>query len=237
MPIDPTTVLYSPDDSAFHDQTYVPTDATRSFSARYNVPIQAALDNAAWLRARMVDPLPVPLFGAQQTDYASASSLIIPAPHRFAPWPAAPSDPPATIFERAGWLQFDASESGGLWWYIPIRMPTNITMVAASLNGSDGPGTNPGFPGAAERPKMRLYRQPVDGSARELLLTLSDETSSQGQYETHHTIPLNPAILFDPVLALSAGEYLIIEFAGHKGLNVDDNTLKLYGIKISTELA
>lgn len=234
MPVDSSTVLYTPTET-FHDEVYVPTDNTRSFSARYNVPVQAALDNAAWLKARVLDPPLAPLFGAQQADYATAAAG---SPHvpRFIPWPGPlVTSPPPADFGRAGWLQSDVTDGGGLWWFVPIRFALKITMVAASIMGDDGPGINPGFPVAPDRPLLRLYKQPIDGSDIDLKLTLADETSSQGEYEAHHTIPLDPGTPFVTPLSFSAGEYLLIQFVGHKGASVAPKTLKLYGIKIYWE--
>lgn len=224
MPADSSTVLYTPTET-YHDEVYVPTDNTRSFSARYNVPIQAALDNAEWLRARLLDPALVPLFGAQQSS--------LPGVPRFTAWPVSPADP---TYERGGWHQTDVTGPGGLTWYVPVSPAVVVVMVAASINGDDGSGANPGFPAAADRPVMKLYRQPTDGSDAVLLKTLADESADKTEYETHHTLPQNPAILFDPPLAFAAGEYLIIHFAGHKGANVAANTLKLYGISIAFAL-
>jgi hypothetical protein len=216
---------YAGDPTKWPETFRLISNATRGFADRITAALEALGDRTAFNRARLLtDPLPVSLFGAQQASLAGVP--------RFTPWPISPPDP---TYERGGWHQTDVLGGGGLWWWIPIRFGVNVTMIAASLRGDDGTGSNPGFPAAPDRPLMRIYRQPTGGGDAEFLLLLADETTSQAQYEAHHTIPLDPGIPFEPPLELASGEYLIIEFVGHKGANVGANTLKLYGIEITTE--
>jgi hypothetical protein len=225
MSVDPTTVPIAGDPNLWPEESYLPTVATEVTPTTNNTPVTALYHRTAWQRARLLDSVLVPLFGCQQSS--------LPGVPRFTAWPVSPADP---TYERGGWHQTDVTGAGGLTWYVSISPAVVVTMVAASIDGSDGSGANPGFPAAPDRPVMKLYRQPTDGSDAELLLTLADETASKAEYESHHTLPHNPAILFNPPLAFAAGEYLVIHFAGHKGANVVANTLKLYGIEITTAL-
>lgn len=227
MAIDSTTTPYSGDPDSYPEVSYLPTDATEGKAQTFNTPYQALFDRTAWLRDRLLlDPPLVPLFSGQQAPTALTSAPLF-TPHRI--------DPAGADTKRGGWLQtLIQADGGGIWWHIPISPAVVVTMVAASINGDDGPGTNPGLPSAAQRPFMKLYRQPIDGSDASLLLTLADESAAA--YESHHTIPQNPGILFDPPLSFAADEYLSIHFAGHYGANVAANTLKLYGIQITTAL-
>lgn len=230
MPSDPSMTDYAGDPTKWPETFRLISNATRGFADRITAAMEALGDRTAYSRARLLtDPLPVPLNGAQQTDYTPVTG---PLPRRFIHWPIRPTIP---LFERGGWVQSDTTDGGGLWWWIPIRFGIKITNIVASLRGDDGPGTNPGFPDAADRPLMRIYRQPTGGADAVELLTLADETGDKTEYEAHHTIPLDPGTPFLDPLEFAAGEYLIIEFVGHKGANVAANTLKLYGIEITTE--
>jgi hypothetical protein len=237
MPTDPSMTDYAGDPDEFPETFRLITGATRGYADRLTAALEALANRTAYNRARIFDPPLVPLFGAQQTNYAtvagSGPGAVVP---RFSPWPVSFTTPAPADFGRGGWVQSDVTDEGGLWWWVPIPNDVRITMVAASIRGDDGPGTNPGFPDAADRPKLRLYRQALDGSDVEPLLALGDETASQVEYEAHHTIPLDPGTPFLTPLELS-GEYLVIEFVGHKGANVAPNTLKLYGIEITAEPA
>lgn len=232
MTVDPTTTPYSGDPDAFAETSYLPTDATEGKAQTFNTPYQALFDRTAWLRKRALE-LQVSLFAAQQVDFANASLAPPQFVQRFKPWPLSP---PVATFTRGGWLQTDTIDGGGLWWHIPIRSDVKITMIAASIRGSDGPGVNPGFPSASDRPFMRFYKQPVAGGEATPLLTVADETGSKAEYEDHHTIPLDPSVPFVTPFEFLAGETLVIEFVGHKGANVGDNTLKLYSVDITPDM-
>lgn len=227
MTIDPSMTDYAGLDS-FAETFRIPSDLTRGFSDRINAALKALADRTVFNRQRaLADPLLVPLFGAQQSKLSAG--LV----ERFEPWATEPDPQALSYNQRAGWLQTDITDGGGLWWFVPISSATEVTMVAASIDGSDGPGSNPGFPAAPDRPVMRIYRQPVGGGAAVRLITLADESADQTEYQQHHTLPQDPGIEFSPALQFAAGEYMLIEFVGHKGANVAPGTLKLYGIEIS----
>lgn len=217
------------DPNQFNETFPIPDGNSLALPSEFNPAYQALANRTQWLRARLLDPPLVPLFGAQQSTLGAG--LV----ERFSPWATGPV-PGFSYNERAGWLQTSVTDGGGLWWFVTISPKVVVTMVAASIDGSDGTGSNPGFPAADDRPRMRLYRQAIDGSAAVLVKTLADESADQTAYQQHHTIPEDPAILFDPPLAFAAGEHLVIEFVGHKGGLVAPGTLKLYGIKITTAL-
>jgi hypothetical protein len=195
-----------------------------------NIALEGLLDRTAWLRARATDPILVDLFAAKQSVPGVGKV------ERFEEWATQPSPPDSTT-ERAGWLQTDVTDGGGLWWFIQISSTVQVTTVTAYLDGSDGPGSNPGFPAPADRPLFRVYRQGTDGTASQRLATAADESASQSEYQQHHEIVMSPAP--DPGIwpaEFAAGEYLVLEFVGHKGAQVAPGTLKLYGLKIETEL-
>jgi hypothetical protein len=218
------------DPNQFNETFQIPDGNDLVIPTIFNPPITALANRTQWNRARLLDPPLVPLFGAQQTEYTATTG---PVPKRFTPWIISPG---VGNFERGGWVQSDVTDGGGLWWWVKISPAVAVTMVAASIRGDDGPGANPGFPAAPDRPFMRLYRQSIDGSVAEPLTILADETASKAEYEAHHTLPQNPGLPFEVPLAFVDGEYLVIQFVGHKGANVAANTLKLYGIEITTAL-
>jgi hypothetical protein len=231
---DPSMTDIAGDPDKFPETFRLISGATRGFADRLTAAYEALANRTAYNRARIANPPLVPLFGAQQTNYAtvagSGPGAVVP---RFSPWPGSTVTPAPADFGRGGWIQSDVTDEGGLWWWVQVNSALRVTMVAASINGDDGPGTNPGLPGGGDRPRLRLYRQPTDGDDVEPLIDIAD--GSELLYEQHHTIPYNTSIPFDPPLSFALGEYLVIEFVGHKGPNVANNTLKLYGIEITTE--
>jgi hypothetical protein len=216
MPVDPTTTPIAGDPDSWPEQSYLPSDATKSFSSRYNTPIEAVYDRTAWQRARLLDPILVPLFQG------------FPADGRFVV---------GQSFDRWGWEQAAVDEAGILLWHVQINPKVRVTQIVASLDGDDGGGSNPGFPAPADRPFFRAYRQPTDGTAWTLLATATDESASKAEYEAHHEIVMDPGAIPDIWPAeFAEGEYLVLELYGHKGPNVGASTLKVYGLQIDLEL-
>jgi hypothetical protein len=204
---------YSGNDSTFHTQTFLPSDATRGYSDRYNLSIKVALDNAAWLRARLIDPDLLPLM----------QGLVI---DRFSP-----AVNPAS---RIGWIQTNVTDKGQIWWSAHFGAVVKLTYFGGSFRGNDGPGGGHiDVPDPADRPQFRIYAQNVDGSLPVLKVTLADESATQPEYDAHHIIG---GTIVSPI-EFAADEQILIVFEGEQGANAVPNTSKLYGIEARFALA
>lgn len=207
---------YAGDPDLFPDTIPVPDGSDRNYASVFSAAYEGLANRTAWLRARLLDPILVPLFDGFTVD------------PRFAP---------DATNNRWGWLQVAVDDTGTLLWHVQINPAVRITSIVASLDGDDGPGTNPGFPDPADRPLFRAYRQPTDGTAWTLLATAADESASKAAYEAHHTIVMDPGVVPGSWPAeFAEDEYLVLEFIGHKGAQVGASTLKLYGLQINVEL-
>lgn len=216
-PVDPSTVPIAGDPNSFPEQSFKPTDATRSFSSRYNLPIEALFDRTAWLRARDIGWIPLDLDGAGDSGGGTPQWTRVDA---------------TTGGNRFGYLQSNIAPTGRLSWYLPMPAHLIPLKIRAHVFGDDGPGTNASLPAAA--PEIRLYDQVLDGSTASLLYTAPDPKASTTlpEYNAFHSWELAVAT----VISYLSPYYYIVEFAGHSGGGVANNTLKLVGLEIELGL-
>jgi hypothetical protein len=217
MPADSSTLLYTPT-ATFHEETYLPTDLTRSFSARYNTPVQAALDNTAWLRALVATPMKLDLQSAANLGFSYG---IGPDTARFVYVSGA----------RYGWLQADTTDGGGLVWHIDVPERLKVTGVTAYVRGNDG---GAGHGGALPQfvPSLIMIRQPLDGSAGTLIHS-ADDPSTGGTYDAFHTIQITGINeQFAASQSEVPGEQCIIGLNGESGTGAVNECFKLFGIDV-----
>jgi hypothetical protein len=210
MPVDPTTTPIAGDPDSFPEQGYLPTDATKSFSGRYNSPMEVLFDRTAWNRRRQVGWEPLPLNGA--ADVTAQWTRVDAAGNRF------------------GYLQAGLAPTARLSWYVRLPAHLLIKNIRAHLMGDDGSGTNTALPGVM--PAINLYDQVLDGSAASLLYSASDPSTPLAVYDAYHNFTLNIPLAISYLNPF----YYIIELAGHSGGGAGANTLKLLGIEIETGL-
>lgn len=217
MPVDPTTTPIAGDPDSFPEEGFLPTDATKSFSSRYNSPVEVLYDRTAWQRARDIGEKPLPLNGASDAE-GYFTRIDVPSGSG-----------------RFGYLQTSLPSGGTtpvprLSWYVDLPAHLIIVALRAHIMGDDGSGTNTSLPSLM--PKIRIYDQTMDGQSASLGFSATDPSGTLGVYDAYH----NWKLTISTHVSYLVPVYRIIEFTGHGGGGAAADTLKLLGIEYETAL-
>lgn len=215
MPTDSSMSDLAGDPDSWPETFRIPSDATRGYSDRVNQALAALADRTATNRDRALgQPLWLPMFSGMPAT-AEAPTARFQATMGLA-------GPPPTF--RGGWLQTDVTDTGLILWETKVPKGAYLHGVYAYVIGE--PISVASLP--ATMPRVKLYKQPTDGSSHVLITEAIDPSPDAPSFRAFHTL----GAAWGTATDLLDEDLIIVEFRGMAGGGALANGLKLVAIKL-----
>lgn len=202
------TATYNPDENTWHSSAEVVDDGEDPQASEMNPGVEAALDNVAYLKKRLIGPqavfpmVPMNVYGlsneggavADRFQYSSVANL------------------------GAGWLQIDVTDAGAIT-FACLPLPRKCTIISfevrfACLNQAGLPGT---------MPQITLVKEDSTGMITPVVLHTKVDPSNEATFESSHIVYIDTLADLGALLDYDASNdilyYLTIE--GQTGANAD----------------
>ena len=215
MPTDPTMTDYAGNPDNWPETYRLLSDATRGYADRIDQALEALGDRTATDRARALGkPLWLPLFSGVTTSVAYPVN-------RFTATMGLAGPPPSF---RAGWQQTDVTTTGAILWTTKVPVGSYLHGIVAYVKCE--PATVLSLP--TTMPRVRLHRQPTDGSDNSLIAEVIDSSPTFTAFNAYHPI----SFIWGTATVLDDDDLVVVEYRGMQGGGAVNGALKLVAIKL-----
>ncbi len=187
---------YTPDTVTWHATIPSVQDGDAPNETNFRATSDALADNLGWLRVPYQGP-------AVRTRYMATGGT----------WQVAQWEPSAAC----GGFVSTVVGSGFVWWPLDLAQGMTLTAFGVLVKGGAGHGALP-----AQRPRVRLVRGPLDGSAvPTVLVEVTDSAASVVAYEDEHVVTGNAGPLAIDTSLYAYWLYVVNESGANSAIGLE----------------